>query len=60
MKMPFINDETIVFAYSLTEHAVFSLKTMATADITFINGYDGDRDGRVQRTHWPHDAGSWY
>ena len=32
--MSFINDETIAFAYSLTEHAIFSLKSMTTADIT--------------------------
>ena len=30
----FTNDETIVFAYPLTEHAMFSLKTMVTTDIT--------------------------
>jgi hypothetical protein len=32
--MTFINDETIAFAYSLTEHAIFSLKTKAPVDIT--------------------------
>lgn len=32
--MSFMNDETIAFAYSLTEHAIFSLKTMTLADIT--------------------------
>lgn len=32
--MTFMNDDTIAFAYSLTEHAVFSLKTMAPVDIT--------------------------
>lgn len=32
--MSFMNDETIAFAYSLTEHAIFSLKTMALVDIT--------------------------
>ena len=31
--MSFMNDEMIAFAYSLTEHAIFSLKTMALVDI---------------------------
>ena len=29
-----MNDDTIAFAYSLTEHAIFSLKTMTTVEIT--------------------------
>lgn len=29
-----MNDDTIAFAYSLTEHAIFSLKTMAPVDIS--------------------------
>jgi len=29
-----MNDDTIAFAYSPTEHAIFSLKTMTPADIT--------------------------
>ena len=29
-----MNDDTIAFAYSLTEHAIFSLKTMTPVDIT--------------------------
>ena len=32
--MSFMNGETIAFAYSLTEHAIFSLKTMTLVDIT--------------------------
>lgn len=32
--MTFMNDETIAFAYSLNEHAVFSLKTLTLVDIT--------------------------
>ena len=32
--MSFMNDDTIAFAYSLTEHAIFSLKTMVPVDIT--------------------------
>ena len=29
-----MNDNTIAFAYSLTEHATFSLKTLTTVEIT--------------------------
>ena len=29
-----MNDDTIAFAYSLTEHSIFSLKTMTSVDIT--------------------------
>jgi hypothetical protein len=29
-----MNNDTIAFAYSLTEHAIFSLKTMTPVDIT--------------------------
>jgi len=32
--MSFINDKTVAFADSLTEHAIFSLNTVTTADIT--------------------------
>jgi hypothetical protein len=32
--MTFMNDDTIAFAYSLTEHAIFSLKTLVPVDIT--------------------------
>ena len=32
--MSFMNDDTIAFAYSLTEHATFSLKTMTPVEIT--------------------------
>jgi hypothetical protein len=32
--MSFMNADTVAFAYSLTEHAIFSLKTMTTVDIT--------------------------
>ncbi|KAF9647158.1 hypothetical protein BDM02DRAFT_3170498 [Thelephora ganbajun] len=32
--MSFMNDDMIAFAYSLTEHAIFSLKTMTPVDIT--------------------------
>lgn len=32
--MSFMDDETIAFAYSLTEHAIFSLKTMTPVDVT--------------------------
>ena len=32
--MSFLHDETIAFAYSLTEHAIFSLKTMTPVEIT--------------------------
>lgn len=31
--MTFMNDDTVAFAYSLTEHAIFSLKTMTPVDI---------------------------
>ena len=32
--MCFMNDDMIAFAYSLTEHAIFSLKTMTSVDTT--------------------------
>jgi len=32
--MSFMNDDTIAFAYSLTEFAIFSFKTMTPTDIT--------------------------
>jgi len=32
--MSFMNDETIAFVYLLTEHAIFSLKTMTPVEIT--------------------------
>lgn len=32
--MCFMNDDTIAFAYSLTEYAIFSLKTLTPVDIT--------------------------
>ena len=34
--MSFINDKTVTFADSLTEHAIFSLNTVTTADIALL------------------------
>lgn len=33
--MTFLNNDTICFAYSLTEHALFSISTLVATDLVF-------------------------